>query len=283
MDTVTHTQVEVTDGKQESWRLDYKPQWLEISISTDNGSTWIPKTVGIENIDSASSFDYLFNFNEKIVKRASDSILANGTLFRRVYYPYRPIRVQVENPTSIAACKTLLGGDGIFDGPVVNDTSIRSFEDARARAKAEIAEYANPIITANWESEQDGWKAGQIVLIQDSNRGINASYIIQKVSRTQTTPGRWMYQVQAGSTMFGLIEFFQLLLRRSEKLLIDVSEIVDVVKNIDETIILTDYYRPYKKGPPWYAHNYTQNFSITTLGTEWGTTNDAYADYCEAA
>jgi len=33
------------------------------------------KTVGIENIDDPLLFDYLFNFNEKTVLRASDDIL----------------------------------------------------------------------------------------------------------------------------------------------------------------------------------------------------------------
>lgn len=65
-------------------------------------------------------------------------------------------------------------------------------------------------------------------------------------------------------------------------MLIDVSEIVDVVKTIDEVISIGEVYRVYKKGPPWYAHTYNQQFSITTVGTEGGTANDAYADYCEA-
>jgi len=33
------------------------------------------KTVGIQNIDDPTLFDYLFNFNEKTVLRASDDIL----------------------------------------------------------------------------------------------------------------------------------------------------------------------------------------------------------------
>lgn len=68
--------------------------------------------------------------------------------------------------------------------------------------------------------------------------------------------------------MNGLIEFFQLLLKRTENLLIDVTELVDIVKAVDETIIITDYFRPYKRQRPWYAHNYNQPFSAATIGTE---------------
>ena len=188
VDSSLYTQDEVTDGKMESWRLDYKPKTLKIYVdTTGTGSSYVEKTVGIENLDDATAFDYLFNFNEKIVKRASAPLLAAGTLIRRTYYPYRPIRVQVEDSTSILAMKALLGGDGIYDGAVVNDESIRDFEDARNRARAEIAPYKNPVITATWTSEQDGWKAGQIVHIQDTNRGVDDSYVIQKVQRTQNT------------------------------------------------------------------------------------------------
>lgn len=110
MDAGTYTQDEVTDGKLESWRLDYKPKGLKIYVdTTGTGSSYIEKSVGIENIDAAASFDYLYNFNEKIVKRASAPLLASGTLIRRVYYPYKPIRVQVEDTASILAMKALLG------------------------------------------------------------------------------------------------------------------------------------------------------------------------------
>lgn len=93
--------------------------------------------------------------------------------------------------------KTLLGGDGIYDGAVINDASIRDFKEARARGKAEIKEYSNPIITATFTSDQDGWKAGQILRIQDSNRGIDSDYVIQKLTRTQNTSGRWVYNITA--------------------------------------------------------------------------------------
>lgn len=45
IDGSLYIQTEVTDGKMESWRLDYKPKDLQIDISTNGGTTWIPKTV----------------------------------------------------------------------------------------------------------------------------------------------------------------------------------------------------------------------------------------------
>lgn len=66
--------------------------------------------------------------------------------------------------------KLLVGGDGIFDGAVINDSSIRTFAEARTRGRAELDAYANPIITAEFTTQQDGLKAGQVIHITDSSR-----------------------------------------------------------------------------------------------------------------
>lgn len=64
--------------------------------------------------------------------------------------------------------------------------------------------------------------------------------------------------------MFGLIEFFQLLLRRSENLLIDVSEIVDIVKTIDEVVTIGESWTLTKKERPFFA---TPDVPFETLQT----------------
>lgn len=46
----TYEQKHVCDGKETSYRLDYPPKGLVIDISTDNGASWIPKSVGVENL-----------------------------------------------------------------------------------------------------------------------------------------------------------------------------------------------------------------------------------------
>jgi len=198
------------------------------------------KTVGIENIDDPLLFDYLFNFNEKTVLRASDDILPKWSVFRRRYKPYQPIRVRVSNPASIAAMLALTGGNGVFDWNLITDTSILTYEEARTRARAEVNAYGNPTISADFVTEQCGLKAGQVIHITDTSRGIDTDFLIQKISRKSKKGAISLYTVQCASTMFGLIEFFQLLLKRTSNLLIDIQELVDIVINDDETISITD-------------------------------------------
>lgn len=69
--------------------------------------------------------------------------------------------------------------------------------------------------------------------------------------------------------MFGLIEFFQLLLRRSENLLIDVSEIVDIVKTIDEVVTIGESWTLTKKERPFFATPLNPAETLRTNESAW--------------
>lgn len=46
----------------------------------------------------------------------------------------------------------------------------------------------------------------------------------------------------ASSTLFGITEFLQLLLKQRDKFEFDVTELVDVIEPMDETIQITEAY-----------------------------------------
>ena len=143
---------------------------------------------------------------------------------------------------------------------MINDSSIRTFQDARNRAKAELTAYSNPVLTATFETERDGFQVGQVLTITSTKYGIDAGFVIQKVSATQKDIyGSFVYSITAGSTLYGLTEFFQYLLKNTSKGEIDVNELVDVVTNVDETLIFGDVLttRVLSKAGPWYVHSRT--------------------------
>lgn len=125
------------------------------------------------------------NFTEKTVRNGGIALQVETTLLKMEYYPYKDIRVKRRDQVSIDRMKLLLGGDGIFDGPVINDSSIRTFDDARSRAKAELLAYSNPVITASFETERDGLEVGQVITIISTKYGIDAGFVIQKITATQ--------------------------------------------------------------------------------------------------
>lgn len=236
-----YTQEIVADGTTTSWYMDYKPK--TVSVYTDTGAGYVQKTVGVENLVDETTVDYVFNFNEKTLRKTSPTaVLAQGDKIKFTYYPYKDIRVRVQDPASIATMKALTGGDGIYDGALIIDESLKTFNDARMRAQAEVDTYKNPVITATFDTDIDGLHVGQLIHITDSSRGIDEEYLIQKITAKPRSDDRFTYAVTAGSTLFGIIEFFQYLLKKSEKEINDENERVDIVLNEDETIEIDDAY-----------------------------------------
>jgi hypothetical protein len=212
-----------------------------VIVDTFFATSFTERTVGVENLVDEASVDFVFSFQEKTVRNASYAVLPEGDIIRFDYYPYMPIRVQVTDPTSVAAMKLLTGGDGIYDGAPITDLSIRSFEEARQRANAEIDAYKNGVVTISFETDTDGLDAGQVIRITDSQRGIDDTYLIQQIKRKPEQGARATYSVQASTSLFGMIEFLQLLLKRSETD-INQNEIVDILVALNEIVTIADAY-----------------------------------------
>lgn len=213
--------------------------------------------------------DFVFNFSEKTVRNGASALLPINAKIKLSYYPYKDIRVQVRDDLSISTMKALLGGDGIFDGAVISDSSIKTFDEGRSRAKAEIKAYANPILSGSFETEQEGLQAGQIIRITSTTLATDSDFVIQRIdARQKGKDGAFIYSVSCGSTLYGLTEFFQYLLKKTETGNLDTSEIVDVVQTFDETIIIADTWITKKKSAPFYAHTRNLPYAATLTFTE---------------
>jgi len=233
-DDSLYTQTFSADGSQTSFTLDYKPDTLTMTVAG------VPQTIGVEGFVLESAVDWIWNFQEKVIRKtATGSTPTAGQAVVFTYYPYKPIRVSVTSPTSIAAMKVLTGGDGIYDGEPISDASLASYDDARIRGRGELSQYANAITTATFRTRTDGLRAGQSIPIADASRGVNDSFLIQSVRISQIHGSRFSYEITASSSLFGLIELIQMLLRRSSKFSINPTELVDTILNDDEIITLT--------------------------------------------
>ena len=190
-----------------------------------------------------TGYDFVYNFQEKVVRATSvTALLPAGTIFRREYNPYRSIRVRMTAADSVLRMRALTGGDGIYDGTVIIEPKIETFQEARLRALAELNIYKNAIFTVTLQTNYDGLKPGQLLTVIDTARGINEKLLIQKVSWNSKSLSYRSYSVTASTTLFGITEFLQLLLKKSSKFDIDESDIVNVIVNIDEVITLQDAY-----------------------------------------
>ena len=145
---------------------------------------------------------------------------------------------------SISSFKALLGNDGIFDGRSIIDKSIDSRAEAEERAKVEVSKYSNPVITATFRTNFEGLRSGQIIAIQDTTTGrnIDQNFIIQSVTETQDNPecGLNTFFVKCASTVFGVMEFLQKLMRDAADQDVAENEVIFNVETVNEEVSLTE-------------------------------------------
>lgn len=82
--------------------------------------------------------------------------------------------------------------------------------------------------------------------------------MIQKVDkRIRDNSGIFLSSVQAGTTLYGLTEFFQYLLRMYGTGEIDSADLVDRVLPVNDTMIFSEVVTMTKKSNIFYAHSRT--------------------------
>jgi len=177
----------------------------------------VAQTVGIDFLDDDASFDCLWNFNEKYIRFTSGNIPASGTNNIEVtgLYLY-PIVVQVPAPASISAY-------GEY-GFAITDKSIKSQDEAIARALAELTSYQNALYEGSFRSYDDGFRSGQVINISSAQRAKNIDVLIQSVRATMRDPNgaTLEYDVRfATLKSLGIIEYLQNQLRSKEVIVDD--------------------------------------------------------------
>lgn len=211
----------------------------------DTLSFYTAKNVGVEGFDAEAGNDYMSNFNQKsirVVEGADPPDVGDFLLFR--YNEVFPIIVQRKENISIANMKSILGfTNGIFDGQKMIDRTIKSRPEATKVVEAKLKKYSNQIITATFNTTQEGLRTGQLISIKDttsSTRNINQNFVIQKVTQKQVEEGENNFTVTASSLLFGVMELLQQLLRQGRKLEFDEDARIDNLEDADEIINIVD-------------------------------------------
>jgi hypothetical protein len=239
----TFTTEILCDGIKTIYNIPYKYEGLSVTTSAEGGAgTGQSLAVGLDYIDTAESYDVLWNFQEKVIK-FRDSRKPNDTNVLRVGgRPYLPVRVKTSNRVSIDEMKLAEGGSGEYEYVII-DESIKTKQAALERADAELSSYKSTLVEGEFSTYQNGLKAGQQILINSAMHEINERYLINRVITRIFANEIMIYNVNVVSTKtYGIIEFLQdLLLRENKKLLSQGSsvETIDIVENMSESFSLS--------------------------------------------
>lgn len=193
----SRTETQNGDGTKKTFPLSNK--FSEKPTVTVGG---VGKTVGLDYIDADTSFDCMWNFNEKYIRFISAP--ASGTNNISVAStPLIPIIVQVQADDSIAA-----HGQADF---YAKDTTIKSKNEAKDFAIAQLQAYKNSVAEGSFETEVSGLSSGQTISIGSVIRGFDPeNYVIQSVSLMMRghNLGRWKVELATLRTV-GIIRLLQ--------------------------------------------------------------------------
>lgn len=214
------------DGTNKVFKMGYKYSNLVLEVNS------VGKTVGVDFIDDPTSFDALYNFNEKTIRfqtapLGTDTVEVTGD-------PHVPIIIKKRDSVSIDTY-------GEFEYRIV-DKTITTREGARQRATAELTVYRDTITDGSFRSYLSGWQAGQEVTINSTIRSISDSYIINRLVVRMKGPSDAEYHCSIVNTRtFGMIDFLIGLLRQEAKAIeIGQDEVLDLVESYEETVTVSE-------------------------------------------
>lgn len=206
----------------------------------------LTKTSGVEGLVDEATVDYIFNSNAQSIKATSSEDTLEATEFIRFQYkPRIPVQYRYTDTASVSKLKARGLGSGVFDLDVYRDKNIDSQSLAIQIAQAKVQEFSNPIISGSFVTDYNGLSAGQILTVNDSSRGLDYSgdFLIQKVSIKQSGGeffDRFVYKIKYGTTLFGVMEFFQKLLSQKDRIEINTDAVISNFVDANEIVTSND-------------------------------------------
>lgn len=195
----------------------------------------VGKTVGVEFLDSDASFQCMWNFNEKYIRFTSGNTPASGTNNITIAGTYLyPIVVKVPAPASIASY-------GTYEF-AITDKSIRSEDEAIERAQAALTGYRAALYEGEFRTYTDGFRSGQVLTINSTQRGKNISVLIQSVSARLFDPSANAIEYTvtfATLKSIGIIDYLQSQLRNKE-VIVDDDEVLTNFNPLEDEITFSD-------------------------------------------
>jgi hypothetical protein len=192
-----------------------------------NSTAVLSANVGVNGLDSGKY--WYFTYESNVVSQDSgQAVLTAGSTLEIKYTGLYPIITVAEDPAQIASRALVeTGTSGIYES-LVNETSINEKSQSQEYGEGLILKYGIIPSIITFDTEVSGLAAGQLLPIQKSLFGINASYLIESINISSPDGKATNYSVKCldGSSLGGWEQFFKDLLKGNRQYIINESEVV---------------------------------------------------------
>lgn len=233
------------DGTARIWVL----PWLPNESSLQVGSA--VQSVGIEGVDEEDSKDYLVNLSDGYLRCSADTDTPDSGLTMALTARQSiDVITVVDDLASQSSIAALEGGDGVYEHYIKDDTLI-TIEAAEAAGNADLREWANPKTSGSFITAVPGWEPGQLVAIELPERGVNAVFLVQKVTISLSEAGLWVYTIEYGGRLLGIADFLKALLSAQQKKKMNDTKLIHKFVYGTETISIKDALLKTARSRPW--------------------------------
>lgn len=173
----------------------------------------VAKTVGVDFLNDEADFDVLWSYQESYLKFTNPPATGTNNI-EAAGIPLYQIRVLVED------------GDSINENGLAEiskeDLNIKSRQEAKDFAIAELEAYANKISEGSFSTYTPGLRSGQTITVNSSTRMINESFLIQRVSFQMQSQTTGFYSIELATLKtITLIDYLLTQLRQNSTLIKD--------------------------------------------------------------
>lgn len=235
--TVERTETFKGDGETRAFPLQFPIGKVPTALSINGGPQL---TIGILGIDSGK--DFYWNKGSNLLTQSDSGTKLTATDTGSVTYQGQfPLTVNAQDDAAIAAMASLTGGTGIIesieDKPNLDtEPAATDFANAYLRKDGRIPTHID------FETDDDGLEAGQLITITIGAHNLTGAYLIDNVSADDIDGLFLRYKVRAldGESVGGWERFFKNMADQGRKFVIRENEVLTYMRRIAETVSVSD-------------------------------------------
>lgn len=230
--TTTKDYLQKGDGSKKIFNTGYI--YAQLPTVTLNSTV---QTVGVDNLDSDSSFQVMWNFTSQTIRFTTYTPLATDLITITGFYNY-PIIVVKSDPSSVSA----LGGK--YEYKLINKT-IRTKEEASQYATGQLDNYSKSVDNGSFSTYKTGLNVGQSIHI--TYDGIDRTFVIERIdmrihanSSTNQYSAIFNVQVTTQNTT-DMIQLLQKLVSQNDDVLeLGGDEVIEKIQWIKESTTINE-------------------------------------------
>ena len=236
-DSVSNNQI--ADGSQRVFFIGYSLTLPSLVIEQSLAITptvFFTLSVGKDGVDNPLSFDTLYNPDNGLLIFRDNNKPAVSDHLKTTGVPVFPLLSEKKDIVSI-------GTYGTYQYLIL-DKTIRSRASASQRSQAELVKYSKISRYAKFRTNNDGLKVGHYININSAIRGVNQSFLIDRITTRLRTPDTLEFDVSClASEDVTMIDILNKLVTTdpTNQINIGSNEIVDTLNSALEAIDLNEF------------------------------------------